>query len=395
MIININLSRAAAALVLTTVGCSDSTAPTVQTKPLDEVYVLGTHVATGDDATFYAVIVDKLSGDVSLDRAIELEGSMVFGDDDAMFEGNIDEQSVTRWEIDVAGNVEPGETMGLSQLGFVPTIGVYFVSPEKAYMLDGSGLRFLVWNPKTMTIIDTIEFEDDKHGDSTPFADTFLRLDDQHLLVPLWWAVEEQEMYPFASALVLNTDEDRIERLVEQPGCSGTHWGAITESGNAWLASDAWSIFYNKLDENVPHSCALELDQDLDGTAKVLDLREKTGGRVAGHFGYAGDGVAYTMALEEDELSEDAMLDISAPFGEPAWHVWRFDLESDEPGEKVAGLEGAMGSYVLFDRVEERTFVRLYDPDSGKTTLYELPESGAAKPKLKITGDLVSVAKVR
>jgi hypothetical protein len=140
------------ALGLASLGCSNSDGSQSRSEPLDEIYVLGTHVSSGDDATFYAVIVDSLDKDVDLEQAIEVNGQIVFGNDGAFFAGDNENLKITRYELDEAGNVSPSNVIGLLDLGFVPTIGVYFASPEKAYMLDGSGLRFLVWNPKTMCV---------------------------------------------------------------------------------------------------------------------------------------------------------------------------------------------------------------------------------------------------
>lgn len=388
----------AIAIFLSTPACSSNEAArAIPGEGEGSLYVLATSVHTPDITTRYLTTVSSVdAGDLDLSNAVELPGGPVFAHNGAVFAAT-QSQSIVRFDVDEDGRLVEGLTMSVAGLGVEPSFGNYFASDERAFLLDSSSLRFVVWNPSTMEIITTLDVEDESLVDMEPYGDRFIELGDGRVLLPLWWSDWNREViHPFASALLLlDTESLTVERFVEAPGCSGTNWGTRTENGDVWLVSDAWSWFFKWIDESVPASCGIRFTGTELAQGGSIDLGAKVGGRPAGYFGYAGDGLAYTVALHQEELSSESAEDLYSRFNDPAWYVYRLSLDDDAPGERVPGIDGASANYVVFDRLEDRFFVRRYDVNGqGRTTLFELPSTGAAQPVLTIPGELFSLERV-
>jgi hypothetical protein len=101
---------------------------------------------------------------LSLDRAVEFAGghARMYVGEEAVFVGEAEAATITRYEVSPLGALEAGASMSLNPLGASPGNVNVFVSPEQAYLVDQwgpTGLQLIKWkwNPREMATIGTID----------------------------------------------------------------------------------------------------------------------------------------------------------------------------------------------------------------------------------------------
>ncbi|MGE6759802.1 hypothetical protein ACQKGO_17430 [Corallococcus interemptor] len=344
------------------------------------LYAFVAQVSTDTASTSYVVLTDKLdpSTPLSLTNATEINGRALgsgIPKSGAIFVSSSAGGTVTRYNVTANNTLEKAGEVSFAGKA-VTTIGEYqnqfqFVSETKAYYFDGRGSQVIVWNPKDMTVTNSISLPDmTLAGSTTTFASNPLRVGTK-VLMPLGWragaAVTKQ-----AGIIVVDTSDDSAV-VVRDDRCGYVRDGIVGSDGQVYLATEAYGAAEKRVsgsNPSVPTPCLLKFDPATNTYDKTFfkELSALTNNGATGSLLAGPNGTGYLRVLDETAYAVQPDTVARALASAVAWRWWKLDPAAGTQATRVDTLPASTGSSFLYE-VDGRTVFSEFT-NSGSTTNY-------------------------
>jgi hypothetical protein len=381
--------RVLAALALSFVAaCSDDPEPGENpdggdnTSPL---YAFVAQVSTDSDSTSYVILTDKLdqTEPLSIANATQVAGRALgsgIPKSRALFVSSSAGAVVTRYDITNDNTLRKAGEVSFAGKG-LSTIGEYqnqfqFVSETKAYYFDGRTAQIIVWNPKDMTLTNSISLpEMTLPGTVLTFASNPLRVGDK-VLMPLGWRPSATVgITQKAGVIVVDTTHDSAV-VATDDRCGYVRDGVVGTDGQVYLATEAYGAAVKRMSGNsadVPTPCLLKFDPVAAkfDAAFFKDLGSLTNGSATGSFLEGPNGTGYLRVLDETVYP---VVDGTHPrtvASAVAWKWWKLDPASGANATLVETLPASTGSSFIY-HVDNRTLFTEFTNSSSVTHYREL-----------------------
>ena len=371
-------------------------------------FVIQTTVESPEGRTSFVQLKENLDFEaLSLDSAIELPGNArVFLSEhnpSAIFVGGGETAQIQKYEITEGGTLTPGTTVSFANFGltYVP-FGNNFVSKEKAYLVFGEGGQILIWNPTSMEVVGEIPLDDPRlQKGYTISIDPGVVRDDGRA----FFLVQQQDfgdptsdgLFAGMQVLVVNTQTDRIEAVIEDPRRVGGFSGLTQmDDGTIYTMGDNYTV-RGAIDPSLPGSGVLRIlpgevafDDDYDLPTSTAVGQESCGGL---------EVISGTQALiscwDLPEVSADLTQNPFALFDEQiaTWQI--IDLAGEQ--ESIALTEigkQIVGTAPSFS-VDGKTYVVVGGGRSGNNQLFNLTAEGVITPLFTTEGIVSNLGKVQ
>lgn len=360
---------------------------------------LQTTVATPEGRTAYLQLMSEVDGVPNPELALELAGNArVFSDGTRLFTGEAESPVIQAWTPATTGELIPGERLSLAQLGlsFVP-YGNNFVTPDKAYLFDGSGARAIIWDPTALAVRGELDLSVVRKGDLAPEMDPGVLRDDLLFVVVQQQSFATLDLFRGIQVVVIDTVNDSVHAVIEDDRCVGTLSGIeLDTDGTIYVVADNY-LLYNWAEAPLPPTCVLRIKpgEERFDPAYHLDL-DATLGHPAAALYVTGDGIAYTHDLNEDLTETDPRLAPLTFLNERVSTWFQLDLRQDTPVPlplTSVGLTSARtgGGFT----VDDRHFLPVAEDGlSGRTQLFELLDDGGASSIFSVTGRISSLGRL-
>jgi hypothetical protein len=224
---------------LAAIGCSDDdgqAGPRADQVESESAFLIASVLYADDGSSqAYMLVLPELEGEVDLKDGIELPGqSSVFSGYGAVFVGNPEDLTVTRWELGPNNQLEEGKRISLAGEGVAAVnLSLFFVIDEqRAYYVDSSTGQVIVWNPSKMEIEESVPLLDlQREGFTTNIlgynepTDWLLR-DKGVLYLPVTWENDEELTGEHLIALLSIDAKDPTKQTLHTSDC-----GAVSDEG--------------------------------------------------------------------------------------------------------------------------------------------------------------------
>lgn len=409
----VRLSTCCALLALCS-ACEDDKPPTnnerdSSTSPstdagADPLYLVGSSVQTTDNSTLLLWTVPQLQG-----AKLELsEGEQIIGGSDAIsfdgavFVGNSEKQTITRYELEddklVAGDSVSFANRGLMYVSYLKTV----VSPERAFIVNSDQLEIIEWNPSTMTITKTHSLEAlAREGWGAEYRGGFVRESDGKFF--FYWTYTNQRA-EFVNDFVLGvfdtkTDTLTIETNEDCPASAG-FGGYFDENEDLYLIADSFGLYTQfKYDDPKP-ACVLRVkkgEDKLDPDFKVIPEQLMDGKAPWGLY-YLADGLAFTSGVDPAVFGDhDSLFEVLFA---PVHTGWLLDLKKNEakqiedlPLDGVGFESHTVDGQLLVPRTTGEVVIE--DIMSTESTLFEIAPNATAKSVFSLPGYIAPVLRIR
>jgi len=386
-------------------GAGGSNEPAPNTDPL---YVVSTTVFSGEEAQGYLVPVTSLEPGTTFDlnNAIEAPDNTIAArpGEPYLYVGSSETPTITRWDLQGNGSFVEGPSLSLANLGLSrASVSLDLMySAEKAYIPDDDNHQVVIWNPKTMEIITTLDLGVASEGALLPWMWISVRPD--VVLVTVSWEGDfENDWSAFGdhvTVIAIDPVTDTIMSTTTDPRCNYLFWGSQTSDGTAYYSPFSYYTPIRSMlgDDRGVESCALRVPAGgktfEDGYE--LDLSSLVGGRPAGNLFLVSDDVALIRVwhselvapLREDKSNWEDVI------GEAGFLWWRWQLDSpsaEQIPDQQPGASEITGAY----RVDNRNFLPRVSADYSSTTLDEVNANGEFVPVLTGPGNIWGLVKMR
>ena len=372
------------------------------------LYSLGSIVyqPDGSRTTYIQTITSLDVARVSNAGAIELPGNGVhLAHGGHVYMGLAEEPTMVRYTPDAGGTLYENGRLSFLNLGLTGTgFGNAFASDDKAYMVSEEQYVAVVWSPRTMEILTTLDLSYlQKDGYDAEF-----------------WTVTHYQGRVYVPVRYANWDDGRIDRSVtlviidaetdvilataSDARCHSGGRPVFAPGGDAYVMADGrnWSaqLFATVSSRPVPANCllriragALAFDPDF-----LVEIPALTGGLESAtelETGSDGGGVAFAKMFYPDQLPPTVPIAGDFAFWEqPAFKMWRIEL-GDTPGAtpvadvpfSALAWEGASVDGKLYTGES---------PDYASSRVFEIdPASNRAVPRFEMDGTFYGLHKLR
>jgi hypothetical protein len=364
-------------------------------------YVVGANVYSTDVNSLYMQVVPNVpQGTLDLATAREIAG----GGTIRTFEGRTyvtsqEKKTVTRYELS-GGKLEPRETVNFTEQGFDWIGKPHFLDAQRAFFMNAAQLTVVEWNPTKMELTRTHSIAGMKReGWGHEVRGAFIRPDGK--LFFYWAYTNERKTFINNFVVgVLDTATSTL-KVLEDTDCPATagFGGFFDEAGDLYLFSDNFGG-YTRL-SGVPDpktACVLRVRPGQDGFDPAFRWKPTEtlgGGLEPWGLYYAGNGVAYTTAVDPARLKEyNGVFEfIFAPIHQG----YTLNIKtraaaklSDLPLDGVGFESVPFGGQLLVPRSTGK--VKVYDVETVDTTVYSLDgATGGVKQLFKMPGYLETV----
>jgi hypothetical protein len=366
-----------------------------------EAWLVQTTVQGPEDRSTYTQVVSSLDVD-TIDNRAGLEtpgnGRLFYLDPANIFMGSSSTPSITRYALNGTSFVA-GESVSFAAagFGFLP-YGNTFASAERAFLLEGSALAGIVWNPSARTagpVLDLAPLARD--GFELTLDPGVVRGD--RLFVPLQYAnLASLSVFPGVAVAVFDVPTAALVTVITDTRCVGGYAGLeLAEDGTIYAMGDGYSGLTRLLDPSTPQTCLLRIraGEEVFDASWTIALPELLGGRDGIGLVYAGDGIAFVPALYPEELAVSPADDLFGALDSQAARWWRVDLNArtagalDLPFHSIANAVGYTRG--------GRTFLAVPDRGQrGTTQLFEVNAmDGAVVRRARFTGLLTALERVQ
>jgi hypothetical protein len=342
------------------------------------------------------------SGVLDLSTAHEFPGYASVQLHDGSLYVSADDFTITRYEI--GATLEPQETINLADQGLQWLDESMFLDSQRAFFINGDQLDIVEWNPTTMTVTAETSIAGLKRTDwAHEYRGSFLRASDRTIFI-YWTYTNDRVTFVNDFVLGVYKIDTGTLTIIEDDTCSATagFGGFFDEEGDLYLIADnfgGFTRFGNFPDPKDACVLRIRADQDtLDPDYRFVPAQALGGLEPWGLY-YAGDGIAYTTAVDPTKLNDypSVFEFIFAPIHEG----YTLDLRA----RTALRLDGVPPDGVGFDsvRFENQLLVprstgkvRIYDVENIDTTVYGLNSATrAATPQFTMPGYLNAVLRVR
>jgi hypothetical protein len=354
-----------------------------------------------ETSTSYIPIVPSLDvAEISLDDAREVDGrASVAAVGDWIFIASSSAPIVERFEVADDGSLKEAGSLNFMNFG-VPEFfaidpwGAVFISPEKAYIFNGTDGSHIVWNPTTLEITGEIKGPDVTKEGYNLESVAVVRGNRMYRLFTLLnydsWEFLAEPQY----LAVYDLEKDELLELAEETRCPQLYSRPfIDEKGDIYFSGWVWTPGLS-LTGDYPKSCSLRIKDgenafDPDWQFNFAD--DLTDGREAGIMRYLGDGKALLDVFHDERVTIDEETDAEELVNTPNWRLWSIDLEA-KTGAPMESLDFKAGGYQDVE-VDGRTFLMVPNDDYSETTAHEVVD-GEATPTFKIRGSSYHMVEV-
>ncbi|HTV24820.1 MAG TPA: hypothetical protein VMG12_39275, partial [Polyangiaceae bacterium] len=367
--------------------------------PPGPLYVGATRVFSPDSSQGYLFAVPSLGSDgvVDLRRSVEIQDAWVFGNPGPdFFTATIFEPTIVSWHVTAEGNFVKGPTLSFANQGVAGTYtaaSTPLYSADKSYFVDSGSLQVVVWTPREMVFLRTIELPEPPMPGFEPTAELTIR--DGQVLVSMMWTSQDSGFTKngdFVRLVAIDPVTDTVSDVTDDTRCASLSPAGVTSDGTAYFSP--WD--YHAAVRGVfgagfgSASCGLRvipsasaLDQGYD-----IDLSALVGGRPAGGLQLLDDQEALLHVWHEELVAATPETWSDQRF-EPGykWYRWRLgtneatELPDQEPSAEGSGWRRLDGKTISFANNAEYT----------ETTLLELDDSGHGQPGLSVPGWIVTM----
>jgi len=366
----------------------------------EPIYVLASVVIDPDDnRTTYVQTITSLEDEhFDNDTAIELPGNgVVLAHGRDLFVGHAEEPTWVRYSLtdDRAAIEETGRLSLLNTGATYVDYGNAIVDDETAVTVLSAQRTAVIWNPKTMEIVDEVELDVPEHeGYELEVWTTVAH--DGLVYIPLRWADwEGARVYPSVGTIILDPHAHEVVGRAEDDRCASGGRVVIGADGYAYVMGDgrnyAIQMFANALGEDAPANCLLriapgETDFDPDFFHTIASLTGGLESITELESPVPGSGTAFAKMFYPNELPDDIEPVDFAFWDERAHKMWRIEL-GDEPMARE--VDDIPFSAIGFDGsvIDGRLYTG-ESLDSGATSdIYEIdPDTNAARPVFTMDG---------
>lgn len=372
------------------------------------LYAVNATMFGAEGNTSYVALVESLDADQQIDYGRVLEvagGSTIFGaTGGALFAlGGESAPTLTRFEIDAAGELVEGDRVSLAGLGIASTWSygphVPFAAPDRAFLIDEASLQLVAWNPAEMTLGEATPIEGiDEVGWSTNIGLTVPRVGDRLFYPVRYRNYESGAIDGRSSVLILDLATGETTAL-DDTRCGDLFHAVATPAGDVYVAGGVLGAAYRVTegDAALPAPCLLRINagETAFDPEFLVELSSLTGGRPTGSL-VPGEGTeAFVRAFHAEEFEVGPGTDYYAVFGALAWRWYRIDLaDPTAPGTLVDALPftSAAGGDL---EVAGTTYLTNASTDYSETTLVEMGAAGGPAARITVRGYPYNVIQVR
>ncbi len=371
------------------------------------LYSVGTIVAEPTGRSLFVQTVTELSGDVDLDRAIEVAGNARhWAYEGAVYVGLGQEPTLVRYLPDATGQLQEDRRFNFQRSGVLSSPpGLVFLSPSKAYLFLHEALSVLVFDPTEMVITGEIDLGS---------------LQEEGFVTELWFPTLHEgrvyvpvrpvnyltfEIVPTVRVAILDTATDTLLGVADDPRCVAASRPAVGPEGAVYVLGEGRNYITQVLAEvrdiEAPPTCLLRIPA---GTTAFdpdyfVDVAAVTGGLPAATAMWASPGepgVAYAKMLDESAIPEGVEITGANLWGFAAFKFWRLEL-----GDAVVATEVSPQPFSTIDfgatPVDGQLYFGVGDTSmGGRTTVHALdPATNGAAPAFELTGSLREIYRLR
>lgn len=385
--------RVLAALAFSFVAaCSDNTDPDNNNPDAGPVtktplYAFVAQVSTDTESQSYIILTDKVdqTAPLSLANATEINGRALgsgVSKSGSLFVSSSANATVTRYNVTNDNKLEKAGEVSFAGKGLT-TIGEYqnqfqFVSETKAYYFDGRTAQLIIWNPKDMTLTNSVALPDMAiNGAILTFASNPLRVGNK-VLMPLGWrpsagiGITKQ-----AGIIVVDTTNDSAV-VVRDDRCGYVRDGIVGTDGQVYLATEAYGAAVKRVsgsNPDVPTPCLLKFDPatgKYDATF-FKELGSLTNDGATGSLLAGPNGTGYLRVLDETVYAVAEGTHPRVIASAVAWKWWKLDPASGAKATLVDTLPASTGSSFLF-QADDRTLFTEFTNGGSNTNFRELTD---------------------
>lgn len=398
-----NVLGAAAVLLLSACGADEVRVGAAPDGPSSALYAVAA-AELGEVPATYLLTVPSLDASVVPDygSAVVLDSfAALYGrpGSSTVFIGSGDEPIITRWQVGPDG-FQPGAQVSFANLG-VATAGTFpsyvpVLSDEKAYFFDPASLQAVIWRPRDMSVLGSIELDIEARGGLTPSLGDGVVVRGEQLLVHVSWAdADGLRTSDVSRVLVIDTRSDRVVERHDDARITDNYVASLAPDQTLFLSPYPAQPLVRRVFGEAFGSRGSVLRVIPDGTriddGYELDLETLTGGLPAGQLQVLDNDTAFIRVRDQpDSVTPDNWLEQGFA---PAYRWWRWSIGSAmaEPADNQA--PGVPGGIVY--GIDGRTYATTSSEDFTSSTLVELSPSGELRPGLTVRGYPYGVLRVR
>lgn len=331
-------------------------------RDLTPVWLVQNTIASPAGRTSYVQTIPAIvDGDrLTTESAVELPsfGRMFFDAEAGLFLGAGDGESLTEYIVGDDGRLVPGETISFASFGFgvVPFPHV-FAAADRAFLFSGQQRVGAIWNPQTLTLEGEVDLSSLVREGLNFEVDAGVARDGKIFLPLQYVDFISLAVFEGVAIAVIDVETGVVESVTTDERCVGGFTRPVlADDGTIYVLGDGYGGLLNIFGEDAPDTCLLRIPpgQETFDSDYMVALPPLLGGRQGISFNYAGDDVAFVVALYEDRLSEAGRRSTLAAIEDPAARWWRVDLSAME-GTELTDLGflalRAGNSQVVGDRV--------------------------------------------
>jgi hypothetical protein len=366
------------------------------------LYAIASSVFGTQDPMTYVNVLSTLDV-TALDRskASEHAGFATIGAvEGTLFVASGSDPTLTRYTVADDGSVTQNGKLSFANYGLstAPLYRNVIAGSSAAYMHLGETDR-VVWDPKEFVIRGTASTPGlaTSQGPLQVRAawDRGIAVRGGEVFQPFYWTDADYYRFHRTSQIAIYAQAtNTLVGLVDAP-CPGLDAVTRDEAGNLYFSNWVFPVAGALLDDSAPETCAVRIkagERVLDA-AWTRSFSQLVGGRQTAAFRYLANGVGTVAVLHDEELTPAERADPRAVANGSRWRLWRVDLNANTAAP-VEGLDWMGGGYYAFN-LSGRTFLLLPSADYAKTTVYELPATGAAVRRFETTGWAYQFIQVR
>lgn len=356
-----------------------------------DLFAFVSQVTTQDATTTFLALTDALPSEaLDLSNATELSG---FGDafrfEDKLYVMNGETFEIERYRLQGDQLVSEAK-LSLQGRGIDFLGDLFFVDAEHAYTVNGAQYSLIELNPATMTITGEHDLGAlRREGWGSEYRGGFARGADGRLF--LYWAYTNDRT-EFINDFVLGVFDTTGESLnvIEQPACPATagFGGFFDEQGDLYLIADSFGGFTFFGSSEPKSACVLRIragSDSIDPDYRFSPTLALGNGLAPWGFYYAGNGLAYTTAVDPAQLPEyDSVFEFIFA---PVHQGWTLDIRNQTAARIEAMPPDAVGfeSVTLDDQLlipRSTAAADIYDVNDIQTTVYGLRGSDGTAARL-------------
>lgn len=406
-----HLSCVAIALSSQAAACSDSGDATTTAAGVAEgfplppgaVYATVAQVEMPQGSSTLVSFTDAVpSGELQTAGALEMPGgAQVTSHAGRLYLGDGETYTFTRYDVDGDRLVERG-SLGLANRGMTFMNEAFFVQ-DRAFMVNSDQLEIIEWDTETMAVTSSYDISAlNREGWGYEYRGGHLREADGVLFFIWAYTNDRTEFINDFVVGVFDTNTGSFEIIVDEacPASAG-FGGFFNEAGDLYLPADSFGGFTFFDGADPKEACIRRIkagERSIDASYTIQPVTA-LGGLAPWGLYYAGQGVAYTTAVDParlpeydsvfsfifDTIHEGYAIDLAAGTAERIE-----EMPPDAVGFESVTIEGQ----VLIPR--SAGAVRIYEVDNVQTRVYALDAATkVATPRFTLPGYLDAVTRLR